>query len=158
MSEGLLRIRPARPEDAAALAPVFDAILASGIRSWTKDADAVLADYIAHPDRIAVHVVEADGGLGGVQSLRRSTGDTRWGVPAGWGIIGTHLAPEMQGRGAGRRLFAQSRQAARAAGLRIIVASISATSAQALGYYRAMGFRPARQEGRIIHHLLELEP
>jgi GNAT superfamily N-acetyltransferase len=152
----VITLRLARPEDATALAHAFDAIRDTGIRSWTKDADAILADYIANPDRIAVHVALLDEVPCGLQSLKRSDGDNPWGVPAGWGIIGTHLSPALHGRGVGRRLFARSLEAARAAGLTEIAASISARSPQALGYYRAMGFRPDRHEADVIHHRYEL--
>jgi ribosomal protein S18 acetylase RimI-like enzyme len=83
----------------------------------------------------------------GFQSLLRAAAGNRYDVPVGWGIIGTHIGPRAQRRGVGSALFAASREAALAARLTRIDATIAADNATGLGYYEAMGFRTYRAGG-----------
>nr|WP_306238292.1 MULTISPECIES: GNAT family N-acetyltransferase [unclassified Ornithinimicrobium] len=74
----------------------------------------------------------------------------------GWGIIGTHIHPEAGRTGLGRRLFATSLAAAKAAGLRHIDASIGSDNSAALAYYAAMGFTPHREGSDTIPHRFDV--
>lgn len=86
--------------------------------------------------------------------MKRAAAGNPWGVRPGWGIVGTHIRPDAARRGVGRALFGQTLDAARAAGLRHIDATIAADNAEGLAYYEAMGFRTYRTpEGRICKRL-----
>ena len=80
-----------------------------------------------------------------------------YGVAEGWGIIGTHLHPAVGRSGFGRRLFASSLAAAKAAGLRHIDASIGVDNLPALAYCSAMGFTPYREGIGTIPHRFDVQ-
>ncbi|MCS5497308.1 GNAT family N-acetyltransferase [Cnuibacter physcomitrellae] len=151
-----IELRPAREADAAGMVEVQNAIHAAGLRAHPVDEDFVRERYLAVEHTVACTVAEEDGRILGFQSLKRSWPDNPYGVPEGWGIIGTHIRPDAGRRGLGRRLFAVSRSAAEAAGLHHIDASIGADNAGALAYYAAMGFVPSGRRGDVIPHRLDL--
>jgi len=71
-------------------------------------------------------------------------------VVEGWGIIGTHVSPQAARRGVGSTLFAATRRAAEARGLKNIDASIGADNALGQSYYDAMGFMTYRQPEGLV--------
>lgn len=77
-------------------------------------------------------------------------------VAEGWGIIDTHIHPGAGRSGLGRRLFAASLAAARAAGLRHIDASIGVDNLPALAYYSAIGFTPHREGADTIGYRFDI--
>ena len=160
-----MRLRPARPADAPALAAIRNAIAkARGTPTLSRgrpvvvDAEFIRSHYIDHPARVAVTVAEEEGTVLGFQSLKRAWPDNPYGVTPGWGLIGTHLAPEAQGRGLGRALFSVTLAAAEQAGLPAIDATIGTGNAAGLGYYRALGFRPYGEADDPLHHRLDVAP
>lgn len=148
---GALAARDARAEDAAAMAAVLAALVAAGRRSRPADAAFVRAQYLDHPARIRCTIaVDAGGAVLGFQSLKVARAGNPYDTPEGWGIIGTHVAPDAARRGVGRALFAQTLTAARGAGLARIEALVGADNAPALAYYAAFGFAPCgRREGSV---------
>ncbi len=146
----MILIRPATSEDAGAMARVQAEIFAArgfgphGDTAWTR------ARYIDAPAALACNVAEERGKVLGFQSLQRAAPGNAYGLPEGWGIIGTHIALEAGRRGIGRALFAESLKAAKAAGLAVIDATIGAANPGALAYYEAMGFHTWRETGDTI--------
>ena len=149
-------IRPARPTDAEDMAEVQNAIYRAGLRASPVDVALVRERYLGMDDNVACTVAEREGRVVGFQSLVRAWPGNPYDVPEGWGIIGTHIHPDAGRSGLGRRLFAASLAAAKAAGLRHIDASIGATNAPALAYYSAIGFVPYRESGETIAHRFDV--
>ncbi|WP_462068455.1 N-acetyltransferase family protein [Microbacterium saperdae] len=152
----MIEFRPADPSDAEGMAEVQNAIYRAGLRSKPVDVALIRERYLAVEHTVACTVAEQDGRVVGFQSLKRAWPDNPYNVPVGWGIIGTHIHPDAGRSGIGRRLFAISLSAARAAGLRHIDAAIGANSAPALAYYSAMGFIPYREGDGVIPHRFDL--
>lgn len=132
--------RPARPDDAPAMADLINALIARGGTTAHQrpfDAEEMLHHYIAPPDNVSCTVALTGGAIAGFQSVVTGAGR----LPEGWGEIGTFVALGMQGRGVGKALFAATRAAARATGLRWIDATIRADNDGGLAYYAGLGFR-----------------
>jgi len=100
------------------------------------------ADYIAHPRGVLCSVAVRDRAIVGFQSLER--GDPTWQGEAplteDWGVIATFVADGQQGQGIGRKLFAATLEAARAAELIAIDATIRMENAGGLAFYGGLGF------------------
>jgi len=138
-------IREASAVDIDGMSRVLDEIFAAKLRTTPGSPAFVRARYIEDRGRLACSVaVDEQGLIAGFQSLKRAVADNEYGVAPGWGIIGTHISPRAARRGVGAALFEVSRQAAQAAGLTMIDATIGKTNTAALAYYQAMGFRPYR--------------
>lgn len=152
----MIEFRDARPEDLDDMVEVQNAIHRAGLRAWAVDADFVRERYLDDEHTIALTVAVRDGVVIGFQSLKRAWAENPYGVEEGWGIIGTHIHPELGRSGIGRSLFARSLAAAVAAGLRHIDATIGADNAPGLAYYAAMGFVPYRDGDGAIPHRLDL--
>lgn len=152
----MTQIRPARPTDAEDMAEVQNAIYRAGLRASPVDVALIRERYLAMAHRIACTVAERDGQVVGFQSLKRAWPGNPYDVTEGWGIIGTHIRPDAGRGGLGRRLFATSLAAARAAGLRHIDATIGADNPPALAYYSAMGFTPYREGDDAIPHRFDV--
>src|SRR5690625_271959 len=138
------------------MAEVQNAIYRAGLRARPVDDALVRERYLDVADSVACTVADREGLGLGFQSLRRSWPGNPYDVPEGWGIIGTHVHPDVGRSGIGRRLFAISLYAAKASGVGCIDASIGADNAPALAYYSAMGFIPYRQTDGVIPHRLAL--
>ena len=153
-----MKVRDATHGDVEQISAFLRDLTAMGKRTRPDDPDHVRAYYIEDPSKIGCSVADDGGTVLGFQSLRRAEPGNDWGVDPGWGIIGTHVSPAAARRGVGRALFAATRTAARAAGLRHIDATIGASNAEGLAYYDAMGFRTYRSaEGRISKRF-DVEP
>lgn len=61
-------------------------------------------------------------------------------LPEGWATIGTFARVGLTQRGVGRALFAETLKAARAAGIKVIDATIRADNAGGLAFYARQGF------------------
>ena len=131
-------VRPATPQDAAAMSDLQNYIIRIGgttAHETEHDAAYVIAHYISGPGVICCHLAEDDSGLIGFQSMGRHAA-----LPEDWGDIGSYVSPDRQRTGAGAALFAATLAAARAAGVRVINATIRADNAAGLGYYSRRGF------------------
>ncbi|HXH34455.1 MAG TPA: GNAT family N-acetyltransferase [Plantibacter sp.] len=139
------------------MAEVQNAIYRAGLRANPVDVALITERYLDVEHTVACTVADRDGRIVGFQSVKRAWPGNPYDVPAGWGIIGTHIHPDAGRSGIGRRLFDISLSVAKAAGLRHIDASIGADSVGALAYYSAMGFTPYREgDGVIIPHRFDL--
>lgn len=134
-------IRKTTLEDVAQISGFLQELTALGKRTRPDDEAYVRDYYVNSPSGILCSVADEDGAILGLQSLSRAAVGDEWNLPAGWGVIGTHIKPSAARRGVGRKLFAASLEAARGAGLTHIEASIGADNAEGLAYYEAMGFR-----------------
>lgn len=134
-----------------------NAIFRAGLRASSVDVAQVRERYLDMEHRVACTVAEQEGRIVGFQSLKRAWPGNPYDVADGWGIIGTHIRPDAGRSGLGRRLFATSLAAAKAAGLRHIDATIGVGNAPALAYYSAMGFTPYRESDDAIPHRFDLE-
>ena len=152
----MINLRPARPDDAAQMADVQNAIYRAGLRASPVDEALVRDRYLDTEHEVACTVAEQDDRVVGFQSLKRAWAGNPYEVTEGWGVIGTHIHPDLGRNGLGRRLFAVSLAAARAAGLKHIDASIGADNAPALAYYAAMGFIPYGKRTDLVPHRLDL--
>ncbi|MCZ8335292.1 MAG: GNAT family N-acetyltransferase [Rhodobacteraceae bacterium] len=136
-------VRPARPEDAIAMAALQNRIIRIGgttAYQTERSVEAVRA-YVDGAGVICCFVAEAEGRLIGFQALGS------WpGLLEGWGDIGTFVDPDRQAKGTGGKLFAATCLAARAAGLVAINATIRADNLSGLAFYARQGFRDYGQE------------
>ncbi|MGR3714605.1 MAG: GNAT family N-acetyltransferase [Shimia sp.] len=150
-------VRSARPEDAAEISAFLQALVAIGKRRLPADEAFVRDIYIGHPDNIACSVSEdVDGALLGIQVLLLATEGNLYGVPQGWGIIGTHVNPKAARRGVGRKLYSATRTAAKVAGLKKIEATIGAQSPDALAFYDSLGFTTYKNDETSVCKCFEL--
>ncbi|MEZ5780033.1 MAG: GNAT family N-acetyltransferase [Paracoccaceae bacterium] len=110
------------------------------LRPFTQERTRQL--YIAPPLGISCTLAEDGGRIVGFQALEWCdpawTGPDR--LPDDWAVIASFVAPDMQGRGIGRALWAVTQAAARDAGVTAIDATIRADNAAGLHYYGGLGF------------------
>jgi len=152
-----MQIRQAVEADVIWLSHLLGALAAAGKRNLPYDEGFVRDRYVAHPDNIACYVaVDDDGDLLGMQVLMRAAKGNAYGVPEGWGIIGTHVGLHAARLGVGKALFARTHAAAQAAGLPKIDATMGADNPEALGYYGAMGFQSYRSDVGTVSKAFDL--
>lgn len=127
-------VRPASPADAVAMADLLNRIIAIGgttAHQAPKSAETVRHDYIDGPETLTCVVAEAGGQIIGWQSVGWHHGDAH---------IGTFVAPDVQAKGIGAALFAQTRALCRAKAVTDIFATIRADNVPGLAYYARLGF------------------
>ena len=138
-------VREAMASDASAMSQILRDILAVWKSDRPSSISHVIAHYVEHPERLSCSVaVDRSGAVLGFQSLKRAEEGNAYGLPAGWGIIGTYVDAKAAGRGVGKALFASSLDAARKADLKEIDATIGENNLSGLAYYDAIGFRTYR--------------
>lgn len=144
-------IRTAITADAAAMTALQNRIIAIGgtTAHQTPRTEAQMRDTdLDGPGVISSVVAEDQGQIIGWQSLSNWNGDVH---------IGTFVQPGLQAKGVGGALFALTRDNARAAGVKSIVAYIRADNLPGLAYYTRIGFVEyesdpvfALNDGRIV--------
>lgn len=146
-----MKVRHGITADAPEISGFLQELAQLGQRSLPCDVDYIRNHYIDHPDTIQCSVaVDDQGELIGMQILKRADIGNPYGVPVGWGIIGTHIKPSAARRGVGKALFQATHDEARRARLEKIDATIGADNAGALAFYDALGFRSYRTcAGRV---------
>ncbi len=135
-------VRPAISDDAAAMVAVLNPIIAAGgttAHQTPFDEGRMRDHYIAPSDNISCMVAELDGKVIGFQSLVRPDEDDDL-FAERWAFIASFVAPEAAGKGVGQHLFAATKTAAIAAGVRVIDATIRADNVPGLRYYSGLGF------------------
>ncbi|KAF0124143.1 MAG: GNAT family acetyltransferase [Xanthobacteraceae bacterium] len=152
---GELAIRPAGLPDAPAMVDLLNAIIRKGGTTAHRvpfDVDRMIADYIAPARGIACHVAGRNGAIVGFQALEWTDPDWAGANPlqADWALVATFVAVGTQGQGIGSRLFAATREAARAAGVRMIDATIRRENRGGLAYYSRMGFEDYWSDTEVI--------
>jgi ribosomal protein S18 acetylase RimI-like enzyme len=150
-----MRIRPTRPDDVTGISEMLTALADAGKRTRPSDPDFVRSTYVENDALVSSHVAEGESGrILGLQVVILAGPDDPFGVPEGYGSIGTHVAPDAGHRGIGSRLFEATEAVVRQSGLPAADASIADDNAEGLQYYEAMGFRTDREgAGRIVKRL-----
>lgn len=133
-------VRPARPEDAAEMAALLNAVIAQGGTTALEEPyspERLTESYVTGPAVFCCFVArdEATGSLEGFQTLGRQAG-----LPEGTGDIGTFARVGGTQRGIGTALFAATCDAARRLGLTGVNATIRADNSGGLAFYSRMGF------------------
>jgi ribosomal protein S18 acetylase RimI-like enzyme len=144
-------VRPATPDDAAAISAVLEVIVSERVhsaidRAWTVEEERA---YLASlSSREVVHVlIDGSVGIAGLQVL------DRWSPSldsmAHVGHVGTYILPTHRHRGFGHTLWSATAAFARAAGYRKLVIQVRGSNLAAQAFYRGLGFgecgRLARQ-------------
>lgn len=134
-----LLVRPTVHADAPALADLLNEIIAAGGTTAYETPFTPQAFADAHIDGpgviTSVLAEDGDGRAMGFQILLASDK-----LGPGWGDIGTFARRGSTTRGIGSALFAATRAAAIAAGLKAINATIRADNMGGLAFYAKMGF------------------
>lgn len=131
-------IRPAAPEDAAQIAAIWNAVIATSAATFTTDPkteEALIAD-MAHRGAAFLAAVSEGAVLGF---------STYWQFRGGPGYAWTvehsiHLAPEARGQGVGRALMAALEDQARAEGMHSIIAGVSGENPEGRAFHARLGY------------------
>ncbi len=157
-------VREARPDDAAGVAAVLNAIIEAGEpvafdATLTEEAERLC--IAAFPERGVFHVAARrdDGIIVGFQSMEPFAAYTH--AFDHVGVIGTYVTNDCRRRGVASRLFAATFDAARARGFEKIFTYIRADNPAALATYARQGFevvgtarRHAKAGGRYIDEVI----
>ena len=135
----MIGVCAARADDAARLARLLNDIIATGgttAHETPFDAETFANAFLTGPDALCCCMAEAAPGQPplGFQSLSRHPD-----LAPDWGDIGTFARPVPEVAGVGTALFAATRAAAQALGLRTIFAVIRADNSGGPAYYSRMG-------------------
>lgn len=131
--------RAARPEDAPAIAAVWNEIIRETLATFTteeKDPEALAAQIKAAPQRW--HVAEAGGEIVGFACYFQFRGGNGYAQAMEYTI---HLAEAAQGQGLGRALLSAVEAAARAEGVHSLYGAVSGANASGAAFHEHMGFR-----------------
>ncbi len=145
----MLRVRPARPDDAAAVAGVH-------VRSWQVGYRGLLPDvYLdelrpedrmdrytfgaTDPDVPSTMVAAEDGVICGFVTTGPSRGVD---LPGGGEVLALYVDPPTWGRGVGRRLMAEARDKLGRAGFADVGLWVLSGNERAQRFYRADGWSP----------------
>ena len=142
----MILTRAAEPKDATHMCDVLNPLIEAGGTTAHRvpfDAERMVAECIAPPRLIACTVAEEEGVILGFQSVE--WGDA-YGIAANWAVIATFVRFGLSGRGIGTLLFAETKQAARAAGAVAIDATIRRENTGGLTYYSRLGFVDYRND------------
>jgi GNAT superfamily N-acetyltransferase len=142
MSE--IQVRPATPEDLAALLALYHELTDGTPSAATGDREtsrAALDRVLAHPDRHLL-VAVLDGQVIGTADLAITPNITHRGTP--WGIVENVIVTSAARRlGAGRALFDEIERIAKAAGCHKLSLMSGKHRAEAHNFYRSVGYEPA---------------
>jgi L-amino acid N-acyltransferase YncA len=139
-----LLIRPAQPEDAAAIVAIFNPIIETGKYTVFDSAFTVEAEreYIANfPTRGIFHVAirQADNKIVGFQSMEPFATYTH--AFDHVGVVGTYVDLAERRQGIAGQLFAATFEAARQKGYEKLFTFIRADNPAALATYQQQGFQ-----------------
>lgn len=124
------------------MADLINAIIAVGGTTAYEDpfdATSMDAAYISLPQLVSCFVAEDGAELVGFQGLMWSF-DPDDPLPQGWATIGTFARLGLTQRGVGGAMFAATLEAARAARVAVIDATIRADNTGGLAFYSRQGF------------------
>lgn len=134
-------IRPARPDDHAAMAAIWNPLIRETtviFHSTERDAEAVAA-YVAARRAAGreVWVAEAAGSVVGLASYDQFRAGNGYAHAMEHTVL---LAPAAQGQGLGRALMAALEAHAAAAGAHVMIAAIDADNAAGRAFHAALGY------------------
>lgn len=137
-------VRPARTRDAVAIAGIFNRVVRDTLVTFTTQERS--------PAGIAEDIAARGSAFQVAESQTRVVGFATYGrfrTGPGYDATREHtimLDPQAQGQGGGRRLMEALEQVARADGVHVLVAGISAENPAAVSFHSALGFT---QVGRM---------
>lgn len=136
-----MKVRPAEPRDVPAIAAIWNAVIRDSIAIFASEerSEATVAELVATDAFVAV---EGETVLGFARFFPFRAGNG-YAHTAEWTVL---IAPEGQGRGVGRALFAAVTGAARAAGKHTLWGVVSAPNAAGCAFHERMGFT---EQGRL---------
>lgn len=130
-------IRPARPDDAPAIAAIWNQVIRETLATFTtaeKD-PAALADQISKGT--PWWVAEVNNTVQGHATYGQFRGGPGYARSMEHSI---HLSNSAEGKGLGRQLMAALEDHARAAGVHIMVAGVSSENPAGLGFHARLGY------------------
>lgn len=127
-----VRLRPARPEDAAAVRDLVRASYAIYVERMDREPAPMLADYAELISRNVVTVAETDGRIGGIL-VCYPRGDALH-------VENVAVAPEFQGRAIGRLLMGHAEKLAQLRKLHKIEFYTNEVMTENLPFYKALGY------------------
>ena len=132
-----MKVRPARAEDAAAIAGLWNAMIRDTLPTFTTQEKTVaeVAEMIAL--RPGFWVLE-DGAVEGFVTYGAFRAGPGYAATVEHSIV---LAPAAQGRGGGRALLQTALEQAAAEGRHVMVAAISGANPGAVAFHERLGFR-----------------
>lgn len=154
-----MEIRAARPEDAASIARIWNRVIAETASTFTtelKREDGIVALMA----RQLMLVLSAPDGVAGFATFGPFRAGPGYAETAEHSI---YLAETACGAGQGRALMQALEEAARAAGIRQLIAGIGGENRTAIGFHAAIGFekvghlpKVGRKFGRV-HDLILMQ-
>lgn len=155
-------VRRACSDDVDALVEILNEIISIGGTTAHRrhfDREGVRAAFIDAARLICCFVCVQGSGPVGFQALEWSDpdwpGDDR--LPADWAIIASYVKPARQCEGIGAALFERTREAARAAGVSYIDATIRRENSGGLKFYGRLGFTEYRRTAETIGKRIALK-
>ena len=133
-----MTIRPARPEDAAAIVAIWNAVIDHTAITFTterKTHQGIEADIAARGP--AFQVVEQDGAVAGFATYFPFRSGPGYSFTKEHSI---QLAPAVRGRGLGRALMTALEDAARAEGVHSLWAGVSGENPGGVAFHARLGF------------------
>lgn len=129
-------IRPATPEDAPALGAIWNRVIreTTSIFNATERSEAEIAEITCSGDPFFVW---DEGGVRGFARWFPFRGTDGYRHTVEHTIL---LAPDLQGRGAGRMLMARLFDTARAADKHVMVACVTAENTAGIAFHERLGF------------------
>ncbi|WP_282608261.1 GNAT family N-acetyltransferase [Pelagibius sp. Alg239-R121] len=144
-----LLIRTAREDDASEMARLINEIIAIGGTTAHRqafDEPGIISDFISPKLGICCFVAADGPQLLGFQALEWC--DPEWSgedrLPADWAVVATYVDPQTHKRGIGRALFSKTAEAAKAAGVCFVDATIQRENTGGQAFYQGMGFTDYR--------------
>jgi phosphinothricin acetyltransferase len=138
-------IRPARPEDAPAIAAIWNRVIRDTVATFTtaeKDPAALAAGIQTQPYWVA----EEAGEILGFATYFQFRGGPGYAHTMEHSV---HLDPSAQGRGLGRALMATLEDHARAHGVHSLFAGISGENVAGIAFHAALGYAHAARLSQV---------
>jgi ribosomal protein S18 acetylase RimI-like enzyme len=156
-----LTVRPAEISDAEPMAELINKLIARGGTTAYRrpfDREGIVEYFIKPRYGISCAVAVEGVDIVGFQALEWSDPDTPGPdkLPSDWAVVATYVALGQHGRGIGRKLLAATLDAARAAGVICIDATIRHENTGGLTYYDRMGFVDYRMGDDAVSKKLNL--
>ena len=134
-----MKIRPAAPEDAAAIAGIWNGMIRDTLSTFTTvEKSTVEIGHLIAERQGAFFVAEDAAACRGFVTFGRFRGGPGYAATVEHTVI---VDPEAIGRGLGRRLLEAAEDAARDQDKHVMVAAISGTNTQAQAFHARMGYK-----------------